>query len=37
MESMKGSWEVDDFANAECEAILDLVNCIAEMEGDLSG
>ena len=34
---MKGSWEVDDFAYVESEAILDLVNCIAEMEGDLSG
>ena len=34
---MKGSWEVDDFAIAESEAILDIINVMADMAGDLSG
>ena len=34
---MKGSWEVEDFAIAESEAILEIINAIADMDGDLSG
>ena len=34
---MKGSWEVDDFSIAESKAILDIINAMADMEGDLSG
>lgn len=34
---MKGTWEVDDFCNAESEAIVEVVNNISNMNGDLSG
>ena len=34
---MKGSWEVEDFPIAESEAILDIINVMTDMNGDLSG
>ena len=34
---MKGPWEIEDFADAETEVILELLNVITDSDGDFSG